>query len=157
MGAAHKTNPGLFPVLLLLLLVPLVHAPTKGQPRGTRTKRATSNGQIRRIVAEISPQNIEKTIRKLVSFGTRNTLSDQNDPNHGIGAERELSTSTSERSDRKWSSVRRPAAVRRFQLHRKRCARECRVVGGPGFSPSATEECDDGERTIERYAVDLGC
>src|SRR5205814_7525111 len=44
---------------------------------------------IPKIVSEIRAQNIEATIRKLVSFGTRNTLSEQNDPNRGIGAARD--------------------------------------------------------------------
>ena len=51
--------------------------------------RASSRGQIAQIVKEIDAQNIERTIRKLVSFGTRNTLSAQNDPNRGIGAARD--------------------------------------------------------------------
>ena len=42
-----------------------------------------------RIVQEIDARNIEHTIRKLVSFGTRNTLSPQDDPNRGIGAARD--------------------------------------------------------------------
>jgi acetylornithine deacetylase/succinyl-diaminopimelate desuccinylase-like protein len=40
-------------------------------------------------VREIDARNIEATIRKLVSFGTRNTLSEQNDPKRGIGAARD--------------------------------------------------------------------
>jgi hypothetical protein len=47
------------------------------------------NAQIPKIVAEINPKNVESTIRKLVSFGTRNTLSQQDDPNRGIGAARD--------------------------------------------------------------------
>src|SRR5205807_3821910 len=50
---------------------------------------AVRNPQIARIVSEIDARNIENTIRKLVSFGTRNTLSEQNDPNRGIGAARD--------------------------------------------------------------------
>jgi hypothetical protein len=42
-----------------------------------------------RIVQEIDARNIERTIRKLVSFGTRNTLSTQSDPNRGVGAARD--------------------------------------------------------------------
>ncbi|HEX3282159.1 MAG TPA: M28 family metallopeptidase [Pyrinomonadaceae bacterium] len=49
----------------------------------------TSNQQIAQIVREVDARNIERTIRKLVSFGTRNTLSEQNDPNRGIGAARD--------------------------------------------------------------------
>src|SRR5215472_8345542 len=51
--------------------------------------RRERNPQIARIVSEIDARNIERTIRKLVSFGTRNTLSEQNDPNRGIGAARD--------------------------------------------------------------------
>lgn len=47
---------------------------------------APKQQQIARILQEIEARNIEKTIRKLVSFGTRNTLSVQGDPNRGIGA-----------------------------------------------------------------------
>lgn len=46
------------------------------------------NPQIEKILAEISPANIEASIRKLVSFGTRHTLSSQDDPKRGIGAAR---------------------------------------------------------------------
>ena len=44
---------------------------------------------VAQMVKEVSAKNIEATIRKLVSFGTRNTLSEQNDPNRGIGAARD--------------------------------------------------------------------
>src|SRR5438105_3254196 len=62
----------------------------------THTRRALpkkssqgSNREVARIVREIDARNIERTIRKLVSFGTRNTLSEQNDPTRGIGAARD--------------------------------------------------------------------
>lgn len=38
------------------------------------------------MVNDISSRNVERTITKLVSFGTRHTLSSQTDPNRGIGA-----------------------------------------------------------------------
>jgi hypothetical protein len=44
---------------------------------------------IRAMLREISARNIERTILKLVSFGTRNTLSSQDDPDRGIGAARD--------------------------------------------------------------------
>lgn len=47
------------------------------------------NRAISNIVRDIDARNIEATIRKLVSFGTRNTLSEQNDPKRGIGAARD--------------------------------------------------------------------
>jgi hypothetical protein len=47
------------------------------------------NAEIQKMLREISAKNIETTIRKLVSFGTRNTLSEQNNPMRGIGAARD--------------------------------------------------------------------
>ena len=47
------------------------------------------NAEIQKMLREISPKNIETTIRKLVSFGTRNTLSEQDNPTRGIGAARD--------------------------------------------------------------------
>jgi len=49
----------------------------------------TSDRPIVQIVREIDARNIEKTIHKLVSFGTRNTLSEQDNPTRGIGAARD--------------------------------------------------------------------
>ncbi len=74
--------------------------PTKSTPasqgKQARTRKPSGrnaavarNGQIAKIVMEIDPRNIENTVRKLVSFGTRNTLSEQNNPNRGIGAARD--------------------------------------------------------------------
>ncbi|HEX8734322.1 MAG TPA: hypothetical protein VF721_03300, partial [Pyrinomonadaceae bacterium] len=45
--------------------------------------------EIQKIVREISARRIEADIRRLVSFGTRNTLSEQNNPARGIGAARD--------------------------------------------------------------------
>jgi len=44
------------------------------------------NPQIEKILGEISAANIEAVMRKLVGFGTRHTLSSQDDPARGIGA-----------------------------------------------------------------------
>jgi hypothetical protein len=41
------------------------------------------------MIREISAKNIEATIRKLVAFGTRNTLSEQDNPTRGVGAARD--------------------------------------------------------------------
>src|SRR6266404_3495264 len=67
---------------------PAKPSPTRVR-RSARTRAAARNPQISKIVAEINPRYIEDTIHKLVSFGTRNTLSDQNNPNRGIGAARD--------------------------------------------------------------------
>jgi hypothetical protein len=44
--------------------------------------------KIQKLVDEISAKNLEADIRKLVSFGTRHTLSDTQSPTRGIGAAR---------------------------------------------------------------------
>ncbi|KAF2122287.1 putative zinc metalloprotease [Lophiotrema nucula] len=45
--------------------------------------------ELRAMVSEVDPKRIEAIIEKLVSFGTRHTLSTQTDPNRGIGAARD--------------------------------------------------------------------
>ncbi|GIF38916.1 aminopeptidase [Actinoplanes xinjiangensis] len=52
--------------------------------------RATApDRELRRILKEIDPVRIEAIVRRLVSFGTRHTLSSQDDPVRGIGAARD--------------------------------------------------------------------
>ena len=80
-------------------LIPATKAQTPGavmtvtpRPRAGIARHganAARQDEIVRLVREISPRHIESTIRKLVSFGTRNTLSVQNDPNRGVGAARD--------------------------------------------------------------------
>jgi acetylornithine deacetylase/succinyl-diaminopimelate desuccinylase-like protein len=75
--------------LSVMIVVPATSvalAQTRPTPRRTAPVR---NRTIANVVREIDARNIEVTIRKLVSFGTRNTLSEQNDPNRGIGAARD--------------------------------------------------------------------
>lgn len=45
--------------------------------------------ELRALLREIDPDRIEATVRTLVSFGTRHTLSTQDDPDRGIGAARD--------------------------------------------------------------------
>jgi hypothetical protein len=47
------------------------------------------NAEIAKMLKEVSAKRIETDIRKLVSFGTRNTLSEQDNPTRGIGAARD--------------------------------------------------------------------
>lgn len=49
-------------------------------------KKEKPNAEVVKMLREISAKNIEASIRKLVSFGTRNTLSEQDNPARGIGA-----------------------------------------------------------------------
>jgi hypothetical protein len=79
--------------LLVAMLAPASRAQQKTGRRQATAPRARSNSQrnpvISRIVSEINARHIENTIRKLVSFGTRNTLSAQDNPVRGIGAARD--------------------------------------------------------------------
>lgn len=56
--------------------------------------------QVERIVSEISPARIEANIRKLVSFGTRNSLSNPDDDKRGVGAARRWIKAELERCSR---------------------------------------------------------
>ncbi len=81
-------------------LSPATHA--QQQQRRRAARRAGTNAssastlvaprrdpEVARMLTEINPRNIERTVRKLVSFGTRNTLSAQDNPARGIGAARD--------------------------------------------------------------------
>lgn len=96
---------------VLLLLVPFVVSCSEagqlkqggGSAEGIRSARGALGAQaadaptasahhashdVRDMLDEMSKQNVENTIRSLVSFGTRSTLSSQDDPVRGIGAAR---------------------------------------------------------------------
>src|SRR5438270_4524350 len=49
-------------------------------------KASSADARLRSIIAPVSAARIKATVEKLVSFGTRHTLSSQTDPNRGIGA-----------------------------------------------------------------------
>jgi hypothetical protein len=60
------------------------------RPRGdTLQVMGAGNKTVHSMMREIDARNIENTIRRLVSFGTRNTLSVQDNPTRGIGAARD--------------------------------------------------------------------
>jgi hypothetical protein len=56
---------------------------------GVRMRPQAPDRDLRRILVELDDRRIEATVRKLVSFGTRHTLSAQDDPDRGIGAARD--------------------------------------------------------------------
>lgn len=68
-------------LILALLLVPCV-APAQNAPRPDADPR------IEQIVASISEDRLKELLTRLVSFGTRNTMSDQTSTTRGIGAAR---------------------------------------------------------------------
>lgn len=59
----------------------------RGRPAASR--RSARNPEIARILVQIDARNIERTVRRLVAFGSRNTLSEQDNPARGIGAARD--------------------------------------------------------------------
>ncbi len=72
-------------------LTPVIAQSSNAPQPAKRLKSSVAgrNRKILNIVREIDARNIERSIRQLVSFGTRNTLSEQNDPKRGIGAARD--------------------------------------------------------------------
>ena len=80
------------PGWVVLLACGLVCATNMSLAAGAETAnlnaKANANAQISVIVGEISAKRIEATVRKLVSFGTRHTLSDTASETRGIGAAR---------------------------------------------------------------------
>ncbi len=68
--------------LLILLTTALLHFSMVAQTI------IQKDPQIERMVREVSKDSLQSYIHKLVSFGTRNTLSIQTNPNRGIGTAR---------------------------------------------------------------------
>jgi hypothetical protein len=62
--------------------------PGDGGP-GDAVRPQPPDRELRRLLRELDPARVEATIRALVGFGTRNTLSSQDDPVRGIGAARD--------------------------------------------------------------------
>ncbi|KAG5635075.1 hypothetical protein H0H81_012508 [Sphagnurus paluster] len=59
------------------------------QGPGSALEPQLPDAELTQILAQIDPERIKATITKLVSFGTRHTLSNQTDPTRGIGAARD--------------------------------------------------------------------
>lgn len=101
------------------------------------------NPQIERILGEISASNIEAGIRKLVSFGTRHTLSDQDHPTRGIGAARRWIKEEFDRYSRE-SGGRLIVTEDEFvQPPTNRVAREVKLVNVVGTLPGTLSEARD--------------
>src|SRR5947207_5135987 len=81
----------IFVLLLVSIFCFLSLVPAVPQVTGAR------NPQVLKITEEINPANIEATIRKLVSFKTRHTLSRTDSDTEGIGAARRWIKSEMER------------------------------------------------------------
>lgn len=71
---------------------PIFSCPASSWPRttlGSLIEPQLPDSELQEIISQIDPANIEASILKLVSFGTRHTLSSQTDPERGIGAARD--------------------------------------------------------------------
>jgi len=64
---------------------PALGAPQSPSP-GTAALPQAADKQLVRMLASVDARRIEASVRKLVSFGTRHTLSSQSDERRGIGA-----------------------------------------------------------------------
>jgi hypothetical protein len=64
-------------------------ATAAGVAAAAPARAAAPDRELRKILKEIDPVRVEAIVRKLVSFGTRHTLSAQDDPARGIGAARD--------------------------------------------------------------------
>ncbi|KFA68602.1 hypothetical protein S40285_07223 [Stachybotrys chlorohalonatus IBT 40285] len=62
--------------------------PGPGNLAGAVLQPQQPDAELQAALAEVSAERIQQTIAKLVSFGTRHTLSPQNDTRRGIGAAR---------------------------------------------------------------------
>src|SRR5262249_4360680 len=56
---------------------------------GSPTRPQRPDAQLRAMLREVDPGRIEASVRRLAAFGTRHTLSSQDDPVRGIGAARD--------------------------------------------------------------------
>ncbi|AGY59453.1 M20/M25/M40 family metallo-hydrolase [Gloeobacter kilaueensis] len=77
LGQNRNVHPLAAQAALAIVLLGLAPAPTQAAP-------AAKDAQLEQITSEISASRIEATIRKLVSFGTRHTLSAKAAPDRGI-------------------------------------------------------------------------
>jgi Peptidase family M28 len=133
-------------VLFFIFLLLIVTARFAWEPAAHAQQALLSsklNPQIEKIISEISPARIEAIIRKLVSFGTRHTLSSQDDVGRGIGAARRWIKEEFERYSRE-SGGRLQVAEDEFIQQPTRRVREAVKMANivatlPGSQPESKE------------------
>lgn len=57
-----------------------------GTPKSSDYEQQQPDNELKRLLGEIDQSRLQATVEKLVSFGTRHTMSSQTDPTRGIGA-----------------------------------------------------------------------
>jgi len=74
-----------------LLAAGILYTPAQAQapPSAPATGGSALDPRIEKLVASVSEQRLQQLLEKLVSFGTRNTLSDTTSTTRGIGAARQ--------------------------------------------------------------------
>src|SRR5262245_5460687 len=128
-------------VLLGALLLVLI---SSAAPAGQQVQLTTKlHPNIEKIVGEISPANIEAIIRKLVSFGTRHTLSSQDDPARGIGAARRWIKEEFERYSRQSGGRLQVADDEFIQEPTRRVNRAVKLVNIVATLPGTQPESKD--------------
>lgn len=68
---------------------PAAAAEPVGRGPGAPVRPQSPDPELRAVLREVDERRIEAIVRKLASFGTRHTLSAQDDPDRGIGAARD--------------------------------------------------------------------
>jgi hypothetical protein len=84
-----KPRPLAFALVCLGVLAAAPPSVAAAAPKDSARAKGAPSPELIRMAREISPQRIERSVRKLASFGTRHTLSSQTDPERGIGAARD--------------------------------------------------------------------
>jgi hypothetical protein len=90
------------PLAFVLVCLGVLAAAPQGvaaaEPNDSANAKRAPSPELIRMAREVSPDRIERSVRKLASFGTRHTLSSQTDPERGIGAARDWLLSEFQRS-----------------------------------------------------------
>ena len=88
-AAIAAASAGAATPLIGTALASPAHAEVKPPALPPPATAQSPDAELSALLAKVDPARIEATIEKLVSFGTRHTLSVQDDPVRGIGAARD--------------------------------------------------------------------
>ncbi|MET7879357.1 M20/M25/M40 family metallo-hydrolase [Micromonospora profundi] len=76
-------------VALPALTAPATANPSHPAGPGRPARPQRPDRELRDLLRQVDPRRVEAIVRRLAAFGTRHTLSDQDDPHRGIGAARD--------------------------------------------------------------------
>jgi hypothetical protein len=89
MTTIAKTGISLGVLLSVVLCAPGQAQSGAAAPAAAPPAAMTPDARIQQLVASVSEERLQQLLEKLVSFGTRNLLSDTSSPTRGIGAARQ--------------------------------------------------------------------